>query len=153
MFWNTFAYIASFCMLLWVAFALAFGLIAKRCGPGYRGVSATAWLNCVLAAVVAGLWLLSVFLAAPRTLMNYSLIPISLTLIGFGVAAHQPFGWSWSIPSILAGLFLLITSFFGWYYISTIAYGSSAIGSLWLVPLFVLGIAMCRTRLPRPQSS
>jgi hypothetical protein len=109
--------------------AVAFVLVARRCGTEERAVAITAWL----AAAAALLGLVSLFLGISHRL---SPVPISLALIAFGIAAHRRFGRSWSVPASLAGLFGLLG-----------VVSPFVLTVVWLIPLFVLGIAMCRTRV------
>jgi hypothetical protein len=128
-----------FQLLLWVMFAVAFGLVARRCQGHERAVVAAAWFTCGTAVVAA----LGLALIPGLGVRVGSLIPGSamLALLAFGVAAHRPFGLWWSVPATAAGTLgaLSVLNSFLW--------GLNLLGLLWLIPLLILGIAMCRTRV------
>lgn len=115
-------------ILLWLPLAAAFVLIALRCGPADRAVAIMAWL--VAAAALAGPLSFLV-----RTPFHLGQLPVSLALIAFGITAHRKFGWPWSAPAWVGGLLGVAAAFLGLFLM------------IWAVPLFILGIAMCRTRI------
>jgi len=125
----------------WLFLAVAFGLVARRC-RAKRAVAITAWLTC--AAAVVGMMLAPVaviLLGAGNYNHNYylyfrvAILVAFLALIAFGVAARRPFGWWWSVPASVAG------------YLGALGV-CVPLGLLCtLIPLIILGIAMCRTRI------
>ncbi len=119
--------------------AVAFGLVAWRCRESARPLSIAAWATCV-GAVLAALPLVSVVGG------HYLFFGLPLALIPFGVTAHRPFGWWWSVPASLAGLFSTATHIMGLYMSFTLTKGI-LVAAIWLIPLLVLGIAMFRTRV------
>jgi hypothetical protein len=62
-------------------------------------------------------------------------------LVAFGVTSHWPFGPWWSIPASAAGLF-------GAFEYAWRALYDNGYTIFWLIPLLILGVAMCRTRVP-----
>lgn len=136
---------------LWVALAVAFGLVARRCGKTQRVVSIFAWIACA-AASVRGLYWGFLLMDDARIGWHYAYshyLPLltGLAIMCFGIAAHRPFRWWWSVPAFIAGFFDARASALGLYrahpYLSLI----------WLVPLVILGIAMWRTRAGAPAAS
>jgi hypothetical protein len=126
--------------LLFLIPAVAFGLVARRCRTGERPVSNTAWLTCAAMLTVA---LLQVVWPLLGSRLVYSLTALTFfALVAFGVTSHRPFGSSWSIPASTAGL-LGVFGYIGhaYYFFGGIFTG------VWLIPLLILGIAMCRTRV------
>jgi hypothetical protein len=126
--------------LLFLMLAVAFGLVAKRCRTGERAVRRAAWLTCaamVLQVVGSPLGFRIVYLLTALTFFS---------LVGFGVTSHRPFGSSWSIPASTAGLLGVFE--YAW----RALYGNGYT-IFWLIPLLILGIAMCRTRVGAPDSA
>jgi hypothetical protein len=138
-------------LALWAAFALAFGLVAKRMGKTHRAASIFAWITAAAAAGRATYWgFLLVADVRSGTYYAYShYLPLltAVALIAFGIAAHQPFRWWWSVPAVVAGFLDARASMLGLYR------SSPYLGLLWLVPLVILGIAMWRTRVKQPAFS
>ena len=132
-------------LLLWVAFALAFALVAMRCAKAQQALSIFAWLTCAGASVRAGYWgFLLVDDAQSGAYYAYGhYLPLltAVALIAFGISAHEPFRWWWSVPAMIAGALDARSSVLGLYRLSPY------MSLLWLIPLVVLGIAMCRTRV------
>ncbi len=148
-----------FNLVLWLLLALAFGLVAGRCRGNERAVAVTASMTCagaVLGALPWGIMLLTNGIAAFWCWLAYLTF---CALIAFGVASLPPFGWWWAVSAAAAGLlnialYVFYPAYaFGPRYFYTTLYGyhyvpmSFLISMLWLIPLFVLGIAMCRTRV------
>jgi hypothetical protein len=152
---NHYRLFEFFYLVLWLILAAGFGLVAKRCQATGRTLSIMAWVTC--AAVVLGAlpWAL---LIVAGTSMSVGKVtsPIAYSaLIAFGVTAHRPFGWPWSIPASVAGLFGIATNIMELQFISeNIRLVRRAIYGGWLpltflIPLLILGIAMAVTRWDR----
>jgi hypothetical protein len=137
-------------MILWLILAVAFIFVAIGYRADKRAVAITAWLTSA-AAVVAAAAFVATFLPHVWTFVGMLPELTFLALIAFGVTVHRPFGWWWSIPAAAAGLFgVLGYTFSPPYSIFShfvLEYSSLAIFAIMLVPLFVLGIAMCWTRV------
>jgi predicted Ser/Thr protein kinase len=127
---------------LWLVLALAFGLVAMRCRAGERAVAIVSWLTCV--AVPLGAMPLMAQLLRINTHVTYGYVYSLLTavtfvtFIAFGFTSHRPFGWRWSVPASFAGLLGIVSYPFG---------VGALLGAIWLVPLLILGITLCRTRV------
>ena len=132
-----------FYMLSWLVLAVAFAVLTKRCWAGTRPVAITALLTCV-AALLSGA---ALELAPSVVTLNRVFTLTFIALIAFGITAHRPFGGWWSVPATVAGLLGLSPYLFGYYLYSSI------LSLLWLIPLLILGIAMCRTRIEPPATS
>jgi len=132
-------------LVLWLILALAFGVVAIRCGKTQRVASLFAWITCAAASLRGLYWgFLLVDDARNGTHFAYShYLPLvtGVALIAFGIASHRPFRWWWSAPAFIAGFLDARASALGLYrahpYVSLI----------WLVLLVILGIAMSRTRV------
>jgi len=136
-----------FSALSWLVLAVAFGLVARRCWAGRRAVAITGLLTCV-AALAGGVASVLVSASALQLVLSLAF----LALIAFGITAHRPFGWWWSVPATVAGLLgasgTIVPAFS---YLEELSYPEYFYyGWLWLVPLLILGIAMCRTRVEPP---
>jgi serine/threonine-protein kinase len=138
----------------WLALAAAFGLIARGCRAGERAVTITAWLTCAAALVGALPWGIALFARPVYWFLGICPGLTFLALIAFGVVAHRSFGWWWSVPASVGGFLGALGDvmsegdLYGDYSYATFlvydgSYGTPASAS-WLVPLLILGIAMCR---------
>lgn len=135
--------------VLWMLLAVAFGLTARRCGAAQRGVAIAAWVTCAAASLGVVGWVLMLVLTVGEG--KLLLLPTFLALVAFGIAALKPFGPGWSVPSVLAGALGLV----GYVHVKSsypgiVLSGESdlgRVGALWLLPLLILGIAMCRNRI------
>ena len=77
-----------------------------------------------------------------------------LALIAFAVTARRPFSLSWTVSAVVAGLLgLLGTVLWQFSYTEDALFGYVNLGLIWPVPLFILGIAMCRTRVAAASSN
>jgi hypothetical protein len=124
--------------LLFLMLAVAFGLVAKRCRTGERAFRRATWLTC--AALVAAALLQVVGFPLGFRIVYLLTAVAFFSLVGLGVTSHRPFGSSWSIPASIAGLLGVFE--YAW----RAVYGSGYT-IFWLIPLLILGIAMCRTRV------
>jgi predicted Ser/Thr protein kinase len=147
-------------LALWLVLAAAFGLVARTSRAAAAPAAAvTAWVTCA-AAVVAAVAFAAPYVFGP-TPDVVGLLP-ELTfwvLIAFGVAAHRPFGWWWSVPATAAGLLgatgytfsppysVFVFSHFVLDYIAFVIF------AVMLIPVFILGIAMARTRRDAPSAT
>lgn len=132
-------------LVLWLTLALAFGVVALRCGRTQRIAAAFAWITCAAAALRGLYWGFLLFDDARNGVhyayAHYLPVVTGLSLIAFGIASHRPFRWWWSAPAFIAGLLDARASAVGLYR----AHPYVSLG--WLVPLVILGIAMSRTRI------
>jgi serine/threonine protein kinase len=139
----------------WPIFAVAFGLAARKGRVAGRAFATMSWLNCAAAFAGAWPWLcLLVERQTISTLVRAVPLLVFITLIGFGIAARQQFGWRcFLLASIAGGLgivgFLLTPKGgeYGFLGGEILQLPTSPLAMTWLIPLLVLGIAMCRTRV------
>jgi serine/threonine protein kinase len=126
----------------WLVLAVGFALVAVRCRASARRTSVAAWVVCAGAILSTPVWVLSLATGTSGTSTAQNLLTFltSLALIAFGLTADRPFGWSWSVPGVLAGIFSSLT-----HIMALSMHVNPMLGAIWFVFVLLLGIAIWRT--------
>ncbi len=138
----------------WLEFALAFGMVAALCAKtGERMVVRAAWLTCAAGLVAAMPWAYLALTGTQEPGPSWWWPFFSrVALVFFGIAAKRTFGQWWFAAALVAGLYGIFAFSVSAEYQQLrdvgITHGISTLISIgWLIPVAILGIAMCRTRI------